>query len=398
LKAAVVGCGVGGMAAALALARKGWDVTLLEEFAEARPLGSGLILQPAGMKALDALGLGDAVREAGARLEKLEGRDTQGRLVLRLEYKHWRKGAWGLGIHRAALFEVLHGALAGSGVTLLTGARITGIEDTAKPVLRAADGRAFGPFALAVIADGAASDLRRVLRPKASAPVYPWGAVWANARDPERRFWGQVTQVYHRAQVMIGVLPMGRGPAGQDDLVSLFWSVRVADMDAFYAGDFDDWRRLVCSYWPGMAPLTDQLTGFSDLSRATYRHVSPGRWNEGACILIGDAAHAASPQLGQGGNFALIDAVELAERVTPEVPDIPQALSDYQSDRRRHTDLYQLASWAVTPLFQSGGSAFSGFRDWIYAPLSLMPGLRNVTALALSGSARLGPWPKVTRP
>ena len=68
------GCGVGGMAAALALARRGWEVTVLEAFAEPRPLGSGLLLQPTGLKALDVLDLGKAVRAKGASFDRLFGR------------------------------------------------------------------------------------------------------------------------------------------------------------------------------------------------------------------------------------------------------------------------------------------------------------------------------------
>ncbi|HRD29991.1 MAG TPA: FAD-dependent oxidoreductase, partial [Caulobacter sp.] len=72
MKVGVVGCGVGGMAAALALARRGHEVTLLEAFDAPRPLGSGLLLQPTGLKALGSLGLEAMIRERGARVDRLD--------------------------------------------------------------------------------------------------------------------------------------------------------------------------------------------------------------------------------------------------------------------------------------------------------------------------------------
>ena len=112
------------MAAALALARRGHEVTLLEAFDAPRPVGSGLLLQPTGLKALGALGLEAAIRESGARVDRLDGRDLTGRKVLDVDYADWRKGGHGVGIHRGVLFDTLHRALGPAGVELRTGARV----------------------------------------------------------------------------------------------------------------------------------------------------------------------------------------------------------------------------------------------------------------------------------
>ena len=149
-----------------------------------------------------------------------------------------RPGGFGLGVHRAALFEVLFAAAQAGGAEVRTDAQIVDFDGLARPTLRDAKGRDHGPFDIVVVADGSASTLRSKLRPAARAPVYPWGAVWANARDAEGRFAGALSQRYDRASVMIGVLPIGRGPDGQDGLVSLFWSLPVTEMEAFYTGDF----------------------------------------------------------------------------------------------------------------------------------------------------------------
>ncbi len=397
LKIGIVGCGVGGMAAALALARKGCAVTLLEAFEQPRPVGSGLLLQPTGLAALRALRLEDAVRAAGAPVQELIGHDSHGRRVMALDYADWRPGAHGVGIHRAALFDALHASLAPAGVEVVTGARITRLEDAARPVLHDEAGRSFGPFDIVLVADGSASTLRGALKPRARAPVYPWGAVWTNIADPDGRFAGALRQVYHRAEVMCGALPVGLGPDGEDNCTAVFWSVPVADMDAFLAGDFARWRdQRLAPLWPGLAQALAGRNDWAGFSRAVYRDVSVGRWDVGACALIGDAAHGTSPQLGQGANLALMDAVELAERLaaTPS----PAALKGWQADRRRHVGLYQLASKALTPLFQSRGWFWPTVRTFGFTPMSRLPGIKQLGVLLLTGTLRLGRFPRITRP
>ena len=386
------------MGAALALARRGHEVTLLEAFAAPRPLGSGLLLQPTGLKALSTLGLEDTIRAAGARIDRLDGRDLTGRKVLDVDYADWRKGGHGIGIHRAALFDALHQAMPAAGVTLITGARIIRIEDQRRPVLHDDLGRAHGPFDLTVVADGSASSLRNSVKPGSRARPYPWGAVWANAPDPDGVWAGALSQVYDRAEVMVGVLPVGRGPDSGERLVSLFWSLPVAEMDAFYAGDFDAWKARVRGIWPAITPLLESLTDPAVMARAVYRDVWVGRWSRDATLLIGDAAHGTSPQLGQGANLALVDAVELGERFSGTTTSVAVTAAAYEADRRRHVMIYQFVSWAMTPLFQSHGGFWAGVRRWLFTPLSRAPGIRQLGAAILTGTARLGRWPDATRP
>lgn len=380
------------MAAALALARQGQEVTLLECFDQPRPLGSGLLLQPSGLAALRVLGLDEPVLAAGARIDRLDGRDLTGRRILDMAYEHWRPGGFGVGVHRGALFSVLHAALAPAGVTVKTGVDVVGIKDPARPRLIDAVGAEHGPFDLAVIADGSASRLRSLVRPRARAPLYPWGAVWANARDAEGAFSGALHQRYDAASTMMGVLPIGSGPDGTKGQVSLFWSLPVGDMEAFFAGDLADWRARALAVWPEAEPLLVGLTEPGHFRRATYRDVSVGRWNEGALTLIGDAAHGTSPQLGQGANLGLVDAVELAAFLTASRP-VAVSLTKFQAARRRQTSVYQLASRALTPLFQSGGRLGPLVRDGLFAPTARLPLLRGLSARVLTGTFRLGRTP-----
>jgi 2-polyprenyl-6-methoxyphenol hydroxylase-like FAD-dependent oxidoreductase len=381
------------MSAALALTRRGHRVTVLEAFDEPRPLGSGLLLQPSGLAALKALGLHGGAMDLGAPIHRLEGRDVRGYEPMRMAYGVWRPGAFGLGMHRAALFGLLYDQILAEGVEVRTGATIESFDRLHAPTLLDGHGVVHGPFDLVVVADGSASTLRDKLKPRARCPVYPWGAVWANAADPSGEFSEALRQRYEGAAVMIGILPIGRTVMDATSKVSFFWSLRVAELAGFQAADLGAWRARVLELWPEAEPIVSQIRTPGDLSPAIYRDVSVGRWDSGSFVLIGDAAHGTSPQLGQGANLGLLDGVELALNV-----DRPARAAGFQARRRLQTGPYQLFSRLLTPLFQSGGRLGPWVRRWLFAPLAQAPGLNRIAAAVLTGVFRLGPTPPELRP
>jgi 2-polyprenyl-6-methoxyphenol hydroxylase-like FAD-dependent oxidoreductase len=333
------------------------------------------------------------VLDRGARIDRLFGADLCGRTIMDMRYERWRPGAFGLGVHRASLFDVLYEGALAAGTEIRTGVAVVQIASFDRPVLVTAAGDRHGPYDMAVVADGAGSTLRQQVRPRSRAPTYPWGAVWATAQDPHRRFNGALHQRYDGASTMIGILPVGRRPGVAGDHVSFFWSLPVSAMDAFLSGDLSAWRNDVVRMWPEAEPILAQLHSRTCFSRAVYKDMAFGRWDRGAVVLIGDAAHGMSPQLGQGANLALIDAVELADRVPS-----PTRIAGYQRARRLQTGPYQLLSRLLTPLFQSSSAFWSWFRTYIFAPLSQAPVLRGHAAHVLAGLFRLGPTPPKLRP
>ena len=389
MRIGVVGCGIAGQAAAIALVRTGHDVTLFERFPQARPVGSGLLLQPSGQQALAQLGLLDAALGWGARIESLFGRTTRNRMVMDLRYGALGAGMHGLGIHRAALFDVLHRGLANTRANLCLGFEVASIEPAERPHIVARDGRREGPFDLVLNCAGAHDVLRNTWSGKVSAPLYPWGALWTTCRDRTGAFTGRLLQIYRGPSLMIGILPVGGVPGAPSDHrhVAFFWSLRLADVEQVRADGLASLKARVLEAWPEAAPIVDEIASFEDLSLATYRDVRVRPWHTGRVLALGDAAHGTSPQLGQGANLALIDAVVLADAVNVS-RDADEAILRYERHRRSHIRFYQLASRLLTPFFQSDNRALGLIRDMTLGPMGRLPVIDHVMRTTLAGVRR----------
>ena len=362
MKIGIAGAGIGGLAAAALLAQAGHAVRVFDRFDAPKPVGSGLVIQPVGLAVLDAFGAGDAARAMGAPLLALYGDEVAGRVVLDVAYGH-EPARRGLGIHRAALFAAINARALALGATLVPGHAVTG---RAGQHLCFDCGGQEGPFDLIVDACGAGSPLS----PLRARPL-GYGAIWATVPWPGETTLprDRLSQRYRRADRMLGVLPVGRMPGGHgQDMAAVFYSLRVDRIDAWRAGDFAAWRAEAATLWPEIAPFLHDGLGPDDFTFARYTHGSlSAPWSEGIAH-IGDAAHRASPQLGQGANMALLDALALAralERARGE-----EALRLYAGARRWHVAAYQMMSAAFTPQYQSDSAVLPVLRDRVLAPLS----------------------------
>lgn len=394
MEIAVIGCGVGGMAAAIALSRQGHDVVVFERFDEPRPLGAGLLLQPTGLAALRALGLEDEVRALGAEAPRLEGRTRAGRPVLDLPYR----GPCGLGVHRGALFHALYSGVTDAEVRVVTNARVTGVSGLeGDRVTLTFDEDADHTCDAVIIADGAHSGLRDALAPTATAPEYAWGALWGVRPDPDGRWLGALRQVYDGARVMIGVMPVGRDPAAPETPhnVAFFWSLKTADLAAARTAGIAPLRAEVSSIWPQAGALLGDVERIDALFDARYRDVRLARPARGRALFIGDAAHGTSPQLGQGANLALIDAMQVAHDLGPAAQRVhpARAFTAYASARARHVNYYRFMSRLLTPFFQSDSRVLGGLRDAVFVWLCRAPGFGALMRATLSGRAQWRPWP-----
>ncbi len=372
---AIAGAGIGGLAAASLLHDLGHRVILFDRFAAPGPVGSGLVIQPVGLAVLDRIGAGAAAREYGQAITRMLGHEADhGRPVLDVSY-----GAVpGLAIHRAALFSALHAEVARRGIPLRTSAPVVGVDE-ARLVL--ADAPPEGPFDLIVDATGAGSPLS----PLKARPL-PFGAIWGNVDWPETALPSdQLTQRYRRAERMIGALPIGRLPGEEGAKAAIFWSLPRDGHAAWLSAGRAAWRAEAVALWPEFAPFVDQITDPDQMTMARYSHGTLRRPYSGRVVHIGDAAHRASPQLGQGANMALLDTAALARALVMH-PTIEEARLAYARGRRGHVWLYQAMSAAFTPQYQSDSRWLPVLRDRVLFPLSRMPPIPHILSRLVSGT------------
>jgi 2-polyprenyl-6-methoxyphenol hydroxylase-like FAD-dependent oxidoreductase len=383
LDIAIVGAGVTGLACAALLARDGHRVVVHERFESSQPLGSGLMLQPTGQAALERLGLLEEIEALGARVDRLHGVTSKGATIFDLAYADLDHRYYAIGIHRAALHGALWQAFAGSRAALETGRAIAGIQHRAggKAALRDDKGQAGTAFDLVLDATGARSPLRSAVTPNQAKP-FIYGAVWASVPDLGLAS-GRLAQRYVAARIMIGYLPIGRATAAGPNLAALFWSLKTTDYDVWRKG-FAEWRGRIVELWPQLAPNIEALRDPDELTLASYMHFTAARPFKGPVALVGDSAHATSPQLGQGANNGLLDALALRDALA-STSDVASALALYAKARRDHVRFYQLASWLMTPFFQSDSTALALARDLTFHHLKILPYLRREMVRTLAG-------------
>jgi 2-polyprenyl-6-methoxyphenol hydroxylase-like FAD-dependent oxidoreductase len=393
---AVVGAGTAGTAAALLLARAGHRVTLYERVPEPGPVGAGIVLQPTGQAVLQRLGLLAPVLARGARIDRLRCVTGGGRSrpVVTLDYSALGRplgtDAFGVGLHRGLLFQTLLQAVrAEPGIELRCGVDVQAPAPTIDGVaLRTRDGERLGPHELVVVADGARSQLREHAGLPFRERPYAWGALWHIAADPDAVYANELFQVVRSTRSMLGLLPTGRGPEPDSPpQVSLYWSFRADRLDAFRAAGLGEWKAQVLRDDPRAAFVLDDLHHPEQLLFSHYRHVDMPRWHGERIVLLGDAAHAMSPQLGQGCNLALVDAAVLAD-VLAAAPSPITALAHYSRVRRAHLRYYMLATRALTPLFQSDHGWLGWLRDRLMPLSAKIPWIRRQMCLSMSGHMR----------
>ncbi|MFF9347195.1 FAD-dependent monooxygenase [Streptomyces sp. NPDC014734] len=339
----VAGGGIGGLAAAAALAGRGMHVTVVERAAAVAGAGAGLMLQPNGVRALDAIGtgLGRRVRAAGNVLAPDAIRilmDADGTVLAR-ERLGGGPGhdAPHLPILRTALQDTLLKEAVGRGVTLQLATAVVGRTDAPGAVhVHLSDDTTFTADAL-VAADGINSLVRH--RMLGDGPPLYRGYTSVRGHAPATHL-GTHSHVVNGRGVQLFVAPVGDG--------RLYWTAKItAEAGAWPAkgpaGALKDLTDAL-SHWYAPVVRTLADTDPRDVVVTDIHDRDPApRWTDGRVTLLGDAAHPMVPALGQGANTALEDAVVLADALAG-AGDVPRALLAYERDRLPRTSSVALLS------------------------------------------------------
>lgn len=367
---AIVGYGSAGQAAAVLLERDGHALDVFERVAVPGPVGAGFLLQPSGLQVLWRMGLLAQVLHHGAVVERLFGDTPCARAVMDMRYADLDPALCGIGLQRGALFSILAAAWDGH-ARVRAGVRIVALAEEGR-VLVDDEGRRHGPYDLVVVADGAASLLRDQAGEVRRDQPYPWGALWCLLPAGDWPHADELRQRYVAARRMVGLLPVGTRPGDGTRRLGFFWSLPAHGFEAWEQAGIASWKAEVAALWPEAAHLLDAIREPGQLARACYRDTVVAQWHRGHAVLVGDAAHAMSPQLGQGVNMALMDAMALAEALRAHAP-LGDALQAFQRQRRRHVAIYQLWSRWLTPMFQSDLDAVARLRDVALRPAGRLP-------------------------
>ena len=352
----VAGGGIGGLAAALALTRQGFDVKVLEQAAALGEIGAGLQVGPNGFAAFDALGVGEIARSKAVYTDFMVMHDAldeyQVGHIPTGEAFLQRFGNPYAVIHRAdAHMALLDGAKASDRIEIATGTQVQRVEQDDAGVT-VFDGQGGQHRGVALIgADGVKSAVRRQY---VGDEARVSGHVVYRAVVDKKDF--PVDLQWNAASIWVGPnchlvhYPLRGGE--QYNVVVTFhsrdkeeWSVRMGS------------REEVLSYFEGICPKARQLIELpKDWSRwATADREPIGQWNFGRVTLLGDAAHATLQYLAQGACMAMEDAVTLGEALRVNDNDFDKAFALYQRCRVARTARIVLSAREMGRLFHAQG-------------------------------------------
>lgn len=373
---AVVGGGIGGLAAARALRLHGAEVTVLEQAEAIREVGAGLQISPNGFRVLQALGLGQRLRETSVRARAIRLSDAQGADVLRLDLGTLKSPEWYF-IHRADLIGVLAEAARDAGVSIRLLQRVREVVPGPRPEIVLAHGARMRAD-LVVGADGLHSVVRRVLN-GATAPFFTRQVAW-RAVVPNDDGRGPEAQVHMGPRRHVVSYPLRGGAAL--NLVAVEERTEWAEESWSQQDDPENLRAAFAGFGAGVRQMlaavdTVHLWGL-------FRHPVAARWHGPGVAILGDAAHPTLPFMAQGACLALEDAWVLADALSGPGA-LETRLAAYQrrrADRARRLVAAASANawkyhlsfpplrWAAHSALRLGGAMAPGRMlrqfDWIY--------------------------------
>jgi 2-polyprenyl-6-methoxyphenol hydroxylase-like FAD-dependent oxidoreductase len=375
----VIGAGIGGLTAAAALHRRGWRVTVLERAPSLEPVGSAISLAPNSLRALDVIGAGDEIRDLAAAQGDGGLRAPDGRWLSRADTRAAAERFGGplVLLHRATLVDLLAARLPADAVRTAVEARLADPGDARRPArVSTPDGELEAD--LVVGADGIRSAVRGRLFPDHPGPVYAGFTTWRlllplpGLRFSSHETWGRgrIWGTHPLKDGRVYAYAAATTPAGQ----------RAPDDErAELLRRFGDWHEPVPAVLAAARP--------EDVLRHDVHHIATPlpAFHRGRVALLGDAAHAMPPTLGQGGNQAVEDAVVLALRTGGA--SVADDLAGYTAARLPRTTGIARKAVRIARVNMAGSRAAVAARDTLLTVLS-----KAGPALFLRGFDGIADW------
>src|SRR5215831_120641 len=318
----ITGGGIAVLSLAAALRRRGFNPEVIERSPHWDPVGGGIAVQPNAMRTMREIGLDVAVARAGAIVHRWQFLDQQGEVLCDIELEPlWRDVGPFIGIERTKLHAAL---LSGAGSCCLGTSIIALSADDRCVSVKFSDGSA-GAYDLVVGADGIHSTVRR-LAFDATPPVYGRQMVWRSIA-PIRTAQADSIQFWVGEGCFFGLCPVGEGHTYG------FGNVTGPRTHDRLEGRLDRLRRLFYGFGEPIRSYLGSLERDDQIHCGPIEWLDAERWHNGRFVLIGDAAHAGSPMMGQGGGMAMEDALVLAQTLQ-SADDVQRALEMFAARRR----------------------------------------------------------------
>lgn len=326
LNITIIGAGIGGLAAALALRARGAEVRILEQAEAIREVGAGIQISPNGLRVLQALDLGEGFRKISVRGQAVSLRNLRGGEVLRMDLAGLPEDHSYRFVHRADFVELLAGRARAVGVRVRLLQNVRDVTPGASPRITLCNGDATCAD-LVIGADGLHSVLRPVLN-GAAQPFFTGQVAW-RAVVPNK--------VSHPAEARVHMGPgrhMVSYPLRGGDMVNLVAVQERSDWAAEGWSHRDDAANLRAAFAGFGGVVPGLLSGVENPGLwGLFRHPVARHWHGDHVALLGDAAHPTLPFLAQGANMALEDAWVLADALAG-ARDMAEGLAAYQQRRR----------------------------------------------------------------
>jgi 2-polyprenyl-6-methoxyphenol hydroxylase-like FAD-dependent oxidoreductase len=325
MRIVIVGGGIGGLSAALALRREGFEPQVFEQAPALLEVGAAIAVWPNAMRVLQKLGVGTPVTERGGLLRYARWMGRDGRIFNHFSFPD--EGVPGVALHRADLQGALLRALPSDSIHLgKTFERFTQVQGEVRAHFV---GGGEAACDVLVAADGLHSRARMQLVGD-SAPVYRGYTVWRGIARPERAALppDTATEIYGAGR-RFGVGPVGLGRTG--------WWATANEPEGVAEAPSEHREKLLGLFGGWCAPVEELIRASETaLRNSTYDRPAAASWGDGRVTLLGDAAHPMTPNFGQGGCMAIEDAAVLA-RCLSKYDDAGRALRAYEAHRRTRT-------------------------------------------------------------
>lgn len=347
----IIGGGTGGMCSAITLGRLGAKVDLVDIAEDWRPLGAGITITGATLRALKDIGVYDEIVEQGYVGEGIRVCSVEGEFIREIPTPiPAEAGVAGCGgITRPALHNILSRHVLEVGADVRLGVSVERLEQDADGVdITFSDGST-GRYDLVIGADGVSSRTREQIFPGAPKAEYTGQSVW-------RIFIPRPEGVDQRHFFLGGKNKVGFTPVSDTEMY-MFINQRTERVWREPATLPAEMRTLLEGYGGIAGQIRDAITDDTEVNfRPLEAFVLPAPWHVGRVVLVGDAAHPTTPQLASGAGMAVEDAIVVAEELANADFDVPQALAAYSARREDRCRLVVNSSVKIGRLEQAQAS------------------------------------------